>query len=172
MRPRTSRTLVAALAACAGLAVAGPATPAASLSGGPGASRCDVVTGYREKTVQSLVLGSATSAEPGNAVVYQDEIYDASGATVGRAVGYATIVEVRASDGHEFVYYAESLRLPGGMLRDSGTIDATVVHQGGGWARFPAVGTAGTYLGRKGVREWRIISVGELLVELRVVMCR
>lgn len=169
MRPRSSRTLAAVLAACAGPVAAGPATPAASLDR-LAKPRCDVVAGYQEKTVHSYVIGSASSKEPGDAVAYHDEIYDASGATVGQVAGYATITDVRAFDGHEIVYYAESLQLPAGVVRDSGTIDATAVHQGT-WARFPAVGTAGAYLGKKGVREWRIISIDDLLVELRVVMC-
>jgi hypothetical protein len=158
-------TLAVALAACVGLGVTGSASASAPRRA------CDVVEGYREKTVQShFIRSDASSKVPGDAVVYYDEIYDAVGRAVGHAVGYATITDLRASDGHEIVYYSESLQLPGGILRDSGTIDATAVH-GGSWARFPATGTAGGYLGKKGVRQWKIISVDDLLVELRVVLC-
>jgi hypothetical protein len=118
---------------------------------------CLVLDGLTERTVAWEVLGSPVPGvmeKIGDAVTFRDDIYDASGKAIGRAIGFSTIVD-QLSDGHRIGIYQEAVELPDGTFRTSGTIDRTAMLQGG-WARFDAVGTGGAYVGKMGIRQWRL----------------
>jgi len=179
-RLRVSLSAVAGASALFGATAFVPASAPAVSAAAPAAVRasaaagrdCRTVEGLVERTTQAYPVG--TAAQPmqnaGDAVSYYDEIRDADGAVVGHAVGYVTVRERRASDGHLIVFYDESVQLPGGILHDSGVVDETAV-EGGAWARFKAVGTAGGFRGKRGTREWKLDPAAQLTAFARVVLC-
>jgi hypothetical protein len=157
---RRRRLAYLALAVAGGTVLALGLADTASASGATGHQGCVVITGLTEKTVQSNFAGESTQApmtNPGDAISYYDDIENAAGVTIGHAVGYVTTTYVRPSDGHVFVFYDESVQLPQGILHDSGTVDESAVNTGA-WARFAATGTAGTFLGKSGTREWQLVA--------------
>lgn len=129
-----------------------------------------VIDNVTEKTVHYNYIGHNEPLpiqEVGESIVYFDEIYDATGATVGHTVGMVVATHV-APNGHLMTHYEEAIELPEGTLQSSGTIDRQEM-LAGGWARFPVVGTGGKFLGLSGVREWQLIlPVSTMTVNLRI----
>lgn len=115
--------------------------------------------GWTEKTVYIRYIGPANpfpGSEVGSAGVYYDDIYDEEGTVVGHTVGYAEAIEKRESDGHIIMTYYESIELPEGMLKATGTIDQTTIFAGE-WIHLDLKGTSGKFLGMSGSRDWQAI---------------
>ncbi|MFD8483832.1 hypothetical protein [Kitasatospora sp. NPDC059673] len=131
-----------------------------------------VIDNVTEKTVRYHYIGQNEPLpiqKVGDGIVYFDEIYDAEGATIGHTIGMVTATHV-AANGHLMTHYEEAIELPDGTLRSAGTIDRQDM-LAGGWARFPAVGTGGKFLGLTGIREWGLIlPVSTMTVNLRITL--
>ncbi|MEU4746617.1 hypothetical protein AB0G02_40015 [Actinosynnema sp. NPDC023658] len=113
---------------------------------------------FTERTVDWKLVGSPVQeamSRPGDAFTYYDEVYGDGGEVIGHVLGFVTVAEVRAPDGHVITDYEEAVELPDGTIRVSGRADRADM-LAGGTVRFDAVGTSGAYTGLKGTREWYI----------------
>jgi len=158
--------LVLALAAGTGAASAGGtfASDAHEGTAARSASRTGCVSalqGWTEQTMQYFVTGKQAPALParevGNAVVYNDFVYNQDNQQVGHAVGYVSVKRQRP-DGHLISQYHVSYELPGGQLDVTGNIDRTAVFEGQ-VARFTFRGTTGSYQGTHGTILWRLLKI-------------
>jgi hypothetical protein len=113
----------------------------------------EIIENLTEQPVKYFSTSTPPIQEVGDAAVYYDDIFDASGETIGHTVGYAVALDRSSSDGHLIVIYDETVRLPGGTIRATGTFDRNAILEGKS-ARLHAVGTGGSYQGKVGIREW------------------
>jgi hypothetical protein len=123
-----------------------------------------------EKTVQYSYIGKHDPLpiqQVGDAITYFDEIYNADGETIGRAVGLVTATHL-APNGHLMTHYEDAVELPEGTLRSSGAVDRQEMLEGA-CIKFAVVGTSGKFLGLSGLREWQLIlPVTTMTVNLRI----
>jgi hypothetical protein len=141
---------------------------------------CVTVKGVREQTVKYSTIGASTTdpmRKVGDTAVYYDVIYDQSGAVIGDAVGWVTIVEIRKSDGHLLTDYREAVHLPQGTLTDVGIRQDRTGMIAGKWVNFIATGTSGDFAGKNGYRRWRLLPplsdppVASQLAGVEIVLC-
>ncbi|WUI00909.1 hypothetical protein OHR68_03560 [Spirillospora sp. NBC_00431] len=154
-RPRRYARLTAVAAAVVVVGAVQSASASADRGGSPGERRCEVLDGLREQTIRFESLGTGSlEMQVGDSGSFYDNIYDASGKTIGNVVGVVTAI-YKNSDGHLMTKYAEAVKLPGGMVRAEGWADRTVVWQNK-TVRYRAYGLTGKYAGKVGYREWFI----------------
>lgn len=152
----------------------GASYSATALAGGTSASArqaCEVVAQATEQTADSDYVGSYPPIEKvGDGATYYDAIYGPSGTVKGHVVGYGVGTYVRPSDGHLMAHFEESMQLPGGTLRDTGTIDRNAMLSGAP-VYLHAVGESGDYLGKSGYRELQVLSLANQTARMKVVLC-
>jgi allene oxide cyclase-like protein len=147
---------------------------AAALSGdrpAPARQACRVVAQATEQTVDSEYIGSLPPIQKvGDGAVYSDAIYGPSGTVIGHVVGYGVGAYVRPSDGHLIADFEESIQLPGGTVRDIGTIDRNAMLSGAP-VYLHAIGESGDYLGESGYRELQVLSLANQTAKMKIVLC-
>lgn len=175
---RVSILAAVAITVCAAAGITASSSSAfgTTLKAKSASQACNTIDNVTEKTVGVYYVGNTTArmTEPGDTAIYYDNIYDSvdstSGPIIGHAVGYMTGL-YKLANGDLITQYYESVQLPGGELRDSGTLNRQAMQQGAS-ALFAAVGTSGTYTGQRGYREWQIVPPApSQLVSVKIVLC-
>lgn len=155
-----SRARSAALVAlCVTTTATVMASDAFAADGDRRGNRCVEVGGVTEQTVKYSTVGSANPPmqQVGDTATYYDVIYDKQDNIIGDAVGFVTITGRRPSDGHLISEYHEAVHLPQGTFRDSATgIDRDGMIAGE-WLHLKAIGTGGSFAGKRGYRRWHLI---------------
>ncbi|WP_194916709.1 allene oxide cyclase barrel-like domain-containing protein [Catenulispora rubra] len=119
-----------------------------------------LLQGWTELTLNYNSTGTPVPPgnEVGDAVIYNDAVFDQNDKQVGHAVGYVSIQRKDPADGHLISYYHATEDLPDGQFNETGTVDRTATWQG-----VPAVfrieGTTGAYAGKHGYLTWRLLQV-------------
>lgn len=141
---------------------------AAGLGGRPG---CVSLTNLTERTVEFRDVGPTHAPNDvlGSGGMYYDIITDASGRQIGEAIGLYTVTLVTA-DGAIYADYLESVEVPQGTYRASGTIERNTARSGA-WVKFHAVGTGGKLLGKQGIRQWRVTDLPSNTAALETFLC-
>jgi len=138
---------------------------------------CETLDGITEQTLDYFHTGEDSSIPVragGEGLIYHDDIYDASGKVIGKALGMEVGTYTRPSDGHLIADFHEIVELPGGSITTSGTGDRTGMFLGTP-TRFPAVGVSGKYLGMSGYRSFWVTQFPPKIdsrVAVKMVMCR
>jgi hypothetical protein len=128
----------------------------------------EVIADITEQTIRFESAGSGEMGmQVGDGATFFNNIYDSDDNIVGNTVGLVIAVSKRPSDGHVITEYAEVIKLHDGTLRSSGSVDRIAL-----WTGNPivldVVGTSGSYLGKRGVRECRLLPPFPPSVDSRV----
>ncbi len=136
------------------------AAPRAAATPDHGQGRCEQpLQGWTEQTMQYFSTGTPVppAREVGDALIYNDYIFDASNNQVGHAVGYVSVIGTLAN-GDLDSYYHATYDLPDGDLNAVGNIDRTAMFAGKPVV-FHVTGTTGAYAGKHGTIVWQLQSV-------------
>lgn len=146
----------AAVAMCSACAAAMTTEPTTVSQESPG--DCFALTGLTETVkldYEAVVPGSFSI---GDRSTHTDEFFDADGASVGHLVGHSWKVLKHPEGDRLMAFYREEVDLPDGQIQTAGWIDVNAI-LAGEWQALHAVGTAGRYLGKVGVRELRSVEL-------------
>jgi hypothetical protein len=185
VKTRLVIVVVAAVAACVALVTTEPnavasaphtrtLAPVRTDAGSPVPSQtsgkgCIVYDNITEKIVKEWGFIPDSGPAVGTVGSYIDNLYTPSGKVIGTAEGTGWIVHKNRSDGHLMSYYTETVNLPGGTIRDAGTIDFSAM-MSGAHVSFTAVGTSGRFVGKEGLRIWWG-PVLRVLEHVKMVLC-
>ncbi|MFC8078566.1 hypothetical protein ACFUN8_23855 [Streptomyces sp. NPDC057307] len=114
--------------------------------------------GWTEETMQHFRIGPANPypvQNVGEALIYDDLIFDENDKEVGHAVGYVNAVR-RAADGDLITTYNHTVELPEGNLTGVGLVNRTEMFAGAE-ATFHVKGTSGAYAGKTGTLKWTLL---------------
>lgn len=177
--PRMTAAAVLALglsfALCTGSA-AGSDTAGAHGARPAGGGCQTYLQGWTEQTMQFFATGPQNpypAQQVGDALIYNDNVYDENDQKVGHAVGYVSVFEKRESDGHLLSRYDHTVELPDGDLTGTGLVDRTAMF-GGATAVFDVHGTSGAYAGKYGTYSWKLVQVPpdfDTRVSLTLTLC-
>jgi Allene oxide cyclase barrel like domain len=112
----------------------------------------------REVVVKVVDDVDVADPQPGQTGTFDDELYDAGGNLIGTSHGSFEIRYRRPTDDALPSYYQEDITLADGTIHAEGWADFIDVKTSQ-WVFYPAVGTSGRYLGKRGYRQWRMTGV-------------
>ncbi|GAB3844979.1 hypothetical protein ACFPIJ_26350 [Dactylosporangium cerinum] len=147
LKPRPKR--LAALLSAVVLGSAATAVLGGSAASAVPAWQCTVTAGLTDQSHLTKHDGRAPGTTDGDAVVYHDDVYDASGALAVTGEGTA-LVYTNPTDGTLWEWLAVTVQMPSGGTF-FGTVPVSIADAVAGKPQtIPLVGSAGDMLGKTG----------------------